>query len=355
MLSRQSISKLWLLDTSVALLFSIIFGAVLIIIIISNNATLLISNNYFSTSNFAYGQQQPQPPNQMDSNLNQTDSNITNSLNIQSISSKKVHVGDIDIAYKTFGKGDPILLINGYSFAMDNWNPILLGKIAANHTVIIFDNRGIGNTTSGGEKRFSIGLFANDTAGLLEALKIKKADVLGWSMGGAVAQELAVNHPDRVRKLIVYASFCGPLKSVLPSQEVINALSNGTGTAEDRIGRFLPLLFPEEWRKENPNYLEDIPKTTETIPNQTLSQQVEAIGNWAGICNKLKNITQPTLVIVGTDDVATPATANSLQITEHILGAWLVQMKGAGHGLMYQYPEQFSKIVKIFLESTKTL
>jgi pimeloyl-ACP methyl ester carboxylesterase len=282
------------------------------------------------------------------------DSNITNSLNIQTIPSKKVHVGDIDIAYKTFGKGDPILMINGYSFAMDSWNPILLGKIAANHTVIIFDNRGIGNTTSDGEKRFSIGLFANDTAGLLEALKIKKADVLGWSMGGAVAQELALNHPNRVEKLIVYSSFCGPVKSVLPSHEVLNALTNGTGTAEDRIGRFLPLLFPEEWRNENPNYLEDLPKTTETIPNQTLSQQVEAIANWAGICNKLKNITQPTLVIVGTDDVATPA-ANSVQITEHIPGAWLVQMKGGGHGLMYQYPEQFSKIVKIFLENTKTL
>jgi hypothetical protein len=89
------------------------------------------------------------------------------------------------------------------------------------------------------------------------------------------------------------------MKSVLPSQEVLNALTNETGTAEDRIERFLPLLFPEEWRNENPNYLEDIPKT-ETIPNQTLSQQVEAIANWAGACNKLKNITQPTLVIVGT-------------------------------------------------------
>jgi pimeloyl-ACP methyl ester carboxylesterase len=326
-------------------LFSVVFGFVLIIIIIiTSNAILLISNNYFGTSNFAYGQQ----PNQMDSNI------ITNSLNIQNIPLKKVHVDDIDIAYKSFGKGDPILLINGYSFAMDGWDPLLLGKLASNHTVIVFDNRGIGNTTSGARKAFSIGLFANDTAGLLEALKIRKADVLGWSMGGAVAQELAVNHPDRVRKLIVYASFCGPLKSVLPSQEVINALSNGTGTAEDRIGRFLPLLFPEEWRKENPNYLEDIPKTTETIPNQTLSQQVEAIGNWAGICNKLKNITQPTLVIVGTEDVVVPA-ANSLTLVQEIPGAWLVQMKGGGHALMYQYPEQFSKIVKIFLESTKTL
>ena len=204
------------------------------------------------------------------------------------------------------------------------------------------------------KKVYSIGLFANDTAGLLEALKIKKADVLGWSMGGAIAQELALNYPDRVGKLILYASFCGPMESVRPSQEVLNALTNETGTAEDRIERFLPLFFPEEWRNENPNYLESIPKTTETISNQTLSQQLEAIVNWAGTCNKLTNITQPTLVIVGTEDIATPP-ANSLQIIEQIPGSWLVQMKEGGHGLMYQYPEQFSKIVETFLENTNTL
>jgi pimeloyl-ACP methyl ester carboxylesterase len=99
------------------------------------------------------------------------------------------------MAYKTFGKGDPILLINGYSQAMDNWDRTLLERLALNHTVIIFDNRGIGNTTSG-EKRFSIVQFANDTASLLDVLEIKQIDV-GYSMGGIIAQELALNHPDR--------------------------------------------------------------------------------------------------------------------------------------------------------------
>ena len=212
-----------------------------------------------------------------------SNSNITtNSINVQNIPSKKVHVGDIDIAYNTFGKGEPIILINGYSFAMDSWHPTLLEKLAANHTVIIFDNRGIGNTTSGDDEQFSIGQFANDTASLLDAVKIKKADVLGWSIGGAIAQELAINHPDRVGKLIIHASFCGPMKSIQPSQEVLNAMTNETGTAEDRIARLHPLFFPEEWRKENTNYLESIPKTTETISNQTLSQHKEAIANWEG-------------------------------------------------------------------------
>jgi pimeloyl-ACP methyl ester carboxylesterase len=346
MSNHEYISKFWFFV--IPLSFLVVVLGFLIILIPSNAGLLITSNNYLGSSNFAYGQQQEEKKE------NQTNSNIiTNSLNVQNIPAKKIHVGDIDIAYKTFGKGDPIILINGYSFAMDSWPPTLLGKLAANHTVIIFDNQGVGNTTSGDEKEYSIGLFANDTAGLLEALKITKADVLGWSMGGAVAQELALNYPDKVGKLIVYASFCSHVKFVRPSQEVLNALTNETGTADDRIERFLPLIFSEKWRNENPNYLEGIPKATETISNQTLSHQLKAIVNWAGICNKLTNITQPTLVIVGTEDMATPP-ANSLQITEQIPGAWLVQMKEGGHGLMYQYPEQFSKIVEIFLENTNT-
>jgi pimeloyl-ACP methyl ester carboxylesterase len=299
--------------------------------------------------NFAYSQ-----ASQMDSNRSSNTNNTNaNTLNIKNIPAKKVHVGDIDIAYKTFGKGDPIILINGYSFAMDSWDPTLLGTLASNHTVIVFDNRGIGNTTSGNEQKFSIGLFANDTVGLLEALKIRKADVLAWSMGGRIAQELTLNYPDKVGKLILYAIGCGGKGSVPHSQEVRNEFVNGTGTAEDRIARLVPLFFPKEWRNENPNYLENLPKSTETILNQTLNKQIEAAANAPATCDRLKNVTQPTLVIVGTDDAATPAT-NSLRMAELIPGSWFVQIKGGGHGLMYQYPEQFSNIVETFLENTNT-
>jgi pimeloyl-ACP methyl ester carboxylesterase len=298
-----------------------------------------------SLVNFAYAQTSQVDPTR-NNNTN------ANSLDIQNIQAKKVHVGDIDIAYKTFGKADPILLINGYSFTMDSWDPSLLETLASNHTVIIFNNRGIGNTTSG-TKQFSIEQFANDTAGLLEALNIKKADVLAWSLGGRIAQELTLNYPDRVGKLILYAIGCGGKESVPQSQEVRNEFVNGTGTAEDRIARLVPLFFPQEWRNENPNYLENIPKTTETILNQTLNKQIEAAANAPSTCDRLKNVTQPTLVIVGTDDAATPAT-NSLRMAELIPGSWFVQIKGGGHGLMYQYPEQFSNIVKTFLENTNT-
>ena len=299
-------------------------------------------------ANFAYSQQ----PSQMISNSSGGSNENTNTLNIQDIPIQKVRVGDIDIAYKTFGEGDPIILINGYSFNMDSWDPTLLETLSANHTVIVFNNRGMGNTTSG-EEEPSISLFANDTAGLLDALNIQKADVLSWSMGGRIAQELTLTYPDKVGKLILYAIDCGGPNSVPQSQEVRNEFMNGTGTAEERIARLVPLFFPEEWRNENPNYLENIPKTTETVLNETLNNQIAAASSSSSTCDRLKTVTQPTLVIVGTDDAATPA-PNSLTMAELIPNAWYVQINGAGHGLMYQYPEQFSSIVETFLENTNT-
>ena len=150
-----------------------------------------------------------------------------------------------------FGKGNPILLINGFSAPLDFWNPMLLEKLALNHTVITFDNRGIGNTTSG-DKKFTIAQFANDTSGLLDALKIKKADVMGWSMGGMIAQELALLHPDKVGKLIIYASTCGGIETKPPSPEAMKVFANQSGTSRERLQNFLPLLFPEQWRMKDP-------------------------------------------------------------------------------------------------------
>ncbi len=108
---------------------------------------------------------------------------------------EKVRVEDIDIAYKMFGKGYPILLFNGTSDGKDAWDPSFLTGISSNHIVIVFDSRGIGNTTIG-SKAYTIQLLANDTAVLMDALKIPKADAFGYSMGGIITQQIAVTHPE---------------------------------------------------------------------------------------------------------------------------------------------------------------
>jgi hypothetical protein len=129
-----------------------------------------ISNyGYFDITKVVYGQSVP----------DQMSSNTTNSVNLQDIPLEKVHVGDIDVAYKMFGNGDPLILFNGASDNMDAWDPSLLKVLSPNHTVIVFDQRGIANTTVG-SKPYTPQTLANDTAGLLDALNIPKADVMGY-------------------------------------------------------------------------------------------------------------------------------------------------------------------------------
>jgi pimeloyl-ACP methyl ester carboxylesterase len=274
--------------------------------------------------------------------------------------SQKVKVGDIDMAYKQLGKlgnanDNPIVLITGASTTMDMWSPTLLKELSSDRSVIIFDNRGAGESTAG-TKEFSINQFANDTIGLLDALNIEKADILGSSMGSFISQELALKYPNKVNNLILSASSCGGNEAVLPGPQVLQALDMMTSnissppTQED-IDRITSTLFPPEWFSANPNYQNYIPLPQESVSPEIIQRQNEAIVSWItiGTCNALSNITQPTLVIVGTDDFWTPA-ANSLMIAERIPGAWLVQIKDAGHGLMYQYPDKFSNVISTFLQ-----
>ncbi len=171
--------------------------AVLSTLIVSSSS---ISNyGYYNVANIVYGQARFRPS---------QFTNTTGVVNIQDIPLKKVHVGDIDIAYKIFGKGDPIILHNGASDGMDAWDPSFLKGISSNHTVIVFDSRGIGNTTAG-TKPYSMQLLANDTAGLLDALKIQKANVLGYSLGSFITQQFAILHPDKISSIILVASTCG--------------------------------------------------------------------------------------------------------------------------------------------------
>jgi len=156
--------------------------------------------------------------NQTNQTIIKTEGLNANSLYIQNIPLKKVHVDDIDVAYKMFGKGDPILLIQGLGGSMDSWKPSTLKELSSNHTVIIFNNRGVGNTTTG-TRPFSVQRFANDTVGLLDGMKIQKADVMGHSMGLFIAQQLAITHPEKVNRLILVSSMCGGKESIPPSPE----------------------------------------------------------------------------------------------------------------------------------------
>ena len=119
------------------------------------------------------------------------------------------------------GKGEPILFISGGSADKNAWDPSFINDLSSNHTVIVFDNRGVGNTTIGSNP-YTMQQLANDTAGLLDALKIQKANVLGYSLGSYIAQQLALTNPEKVNRLILAGSSCGGKESMDKPPEFLN-------------------------------------------------------------------------------------------------------------------------------------
>ncbi|MBU1868976.1 MAG: alpha/beta hydrolase [Candidatus Omnitrophica bacterium] len=264
------------------------------------------------------------------------------------IQAKALRVKDIEIAYKELGFGYPLVLIMGYGASMDLWDPGVLKELSSRYKVIIFDNRGVGKS-SATDKEFTIELFADDTLQLIDALGIKQAHVLGYSMGTNIAQELALNHPEKVSKLILVEGDCGGKEAISAAPDVFFELTDTTCPPEERVKRLISLLLPEKWLKAHPDVHNYLPFPEDTVSIESINRQTKAMEDWKGSFSRLTKITQPTLLITGTEDIVTPP-ANSFLMVQRIPGAWLVQIEGGGHGLMYQYPKKFSDIILSFLE-----
>ena len=333
---------------------SVLITIFLLVVIITLPTTMATT----ITINRVYGQQ----PDRMD--LNITDS----SANIQNTSEKIVQVGDIEIAYKMLGKGDPILLVSGGSADKNAWDPSFISDLSSNHTVIVFDNRGVGNTTIGSQP-YSIEQLANDTAGLLDALKIQNANVLGYSLGSYIAQQLTITNSEKVDRLVLVGASCGgeesmpkPPEFLTLQAEIVDKISNNVSISQDENIALANASLGAGWIRLHPETLENItegqgffasisPEAQEGQAN--IGQSWEAT-NWNGVCDELARIAKPTLVITGTDDNQYQPHENSLVIAGKIPGAWLVQIENAGHAVMDQYPDEINKILQTFLSTTTT-
>ena len=323
-------------------------------------SSLISMDGSFGTPNIAYSQLGP----------DQTNSNTTNSVNMQHIPLKKVHVGDIDVAYKMFGRGDPLILFNGASDSMDAWDPSFLTSISSNHTVIVFDQRGIANTTVG-SKPYTYPQLANDTAGLLDALKIPKADVMGYSLGSYLAQQLTLMYPNKVNSLILAGSSCGgkdhtpkPPEFIKLQSEIVNKSLHNIPITHEELKSLVSASVGSGWIKLHPESL-NIPANITTLqqlkpglPPEIVNNQNnvgkhwEDNPNWSGTCDELAKLAKPTLVITGTDDNMYQPHVNSLKIAEKIPGVWLVHIKNPGHAVPDQYPDEIAKILNTFLSTT---
>jgi pimeloyl-ACP methyl ester carboxylesterase len=252
-------------------------------------------------------------------------------------------VGGIELGYRIVGKGDPLLMIVGYACTMDSWDPRMITELAQNHRVIMFDNRGTGSSTID-DTELTLSQMAEDAVLLLKALHIDKADLMGWSMGSIIAQEMLLKHPDTVDKAVLYAT-------AVDAQPIKKALDEMAALKKDE---FISRLFPQAWKDMHPDIYSRLPGGP-AVSMDVIKRQYAAIIDWKGSRTRLKKIdANEVLILAGEEDRITPIDQN-LAAAQQIPGAWLVRFRGADHWLMYQAPEEMAKTVDFFLQARQNL
>jgi len=257
-----------------------------------------------------------------------------------------VGIGELELNYERGGAGEPLLLIQGMSANHLAWGEPFRSRLEEDFEVIVFDNRGMG-LSSPVEGRFSITDMSADTARLLEALELESAHVMGISMGGMIAQELVLAHPERVRSLTLGCTYCGGPGSALmdPSdfRGLVEAMQSGD---RDRVFReTYKLNLSPGFRAEEANY-EPFAAMAAALPApaETIGIQLQAIAAH-DTQERLPQIAAPTLVIHGTVDRML-GVVNGKLIASLIPGAHLELFEDVGHLFWWEQPERAAELVR---------
>jgi pimeloyl-ACP methyl ester carboxylesterase len=261
-----------------------------------------------------------------------------------------VAVEDVQIAYRRVGKGRPLLVLNGYGATNADWDPSFIDRLAFSNELILLNNRGIGGSTDDGQP-FDIAQLADDTAHVIENLGVERANVMGWSMGGFIAQTLAVQHPGCIDKLILLSTDPGGTDADLASNAVWSQLIDTSGTPHEQARRLLFLLFPSDVAESLYRQFGDIVAAARAqLSLELLRRQAAAMDAWhrTSVATRLRDICVPVLIATGTEDIVIPA-SNALKLANAIPGAWLAQFPRGGHAFMAQYPRDLAKLINSFL------
>ncbi|KAH7316574.1 Alpha/Beta hydrolase protein [Stachybotrys elegans] len=282
----------------------------------------------------------------------------------ESAPNQVVAVNGNNFAYRRLGRADgvPLVLLMGFRGTMDHWDPALVNPLAALRPVLLIDNAGVGR--SEGEIPKTFVAWAEHYIDVLSALRVARADVMGFSMGGCVAQLMALNAPNLVRRLIL----CGTIPSagdgvIRAPIGPFNKLSAATTLDEHRVA-FLETFFTTSYTSQAAGaaawhrIITSRSERSDFVGHAAAHRQAVAFAKFMdpnqardASYQRLHELTMPILIANGSDDLLLP-TSNSVTMWQKLshANAQLHLYPNSGHGFLYQYAPQFAKLLNDFLD-----
>ena len=264
----------------------------------------------------------------------------------------KIRTNNIELYYETYGgAGQPLVFISGLGYPLWQWHK-MVPFLAEHFQVITFDNRGVGQSDKPAGP-YTAQLLAADTAGLLDALGIEKAIIAGHSMGGFIAQAMALDFPQKVAKLILCSTNFGGPHHVPVTPEAMKVLTDVTSDALTRFKNGLAVSTAPDWSEKNPEMIEEWVKWRIANPIDPAPYQAQlAIGlglltEAAAFEVKLPRLNVPTLILFGAHDKVVPPDNASL-LAEKISGSKVVILPNAGHFFPIEVAEAASRTITDF-------
>lgn len=261
----------------------------------------------------------------------------------------QVEVPGGTIGVRRLGAGPPLVLINGYAGSNLDWDPTFLAALGRFATLICPDNRGIGASPAGdGLERLSIESMAADALATLDGLAIDSAPLVGWSMGGFIAQAVALAAPARVEALVLLGTDPGA-GAELGDREAWERLLDYGGSPREQASRLIALLFPAAVAERiDAEFGDLLAKAREQLDHEVLDAQERAMGAWHQRRDTTALEALPTLAAAGSLDAVIPP-ANAELIAARARDSWLARFPGCGHAFMAQEPERVAALIAAFL------
>jgi 3-oxoadipate enol-lactonase len=256
-----------------------------------------------------------------------------------------VEAAGTELNYERAGTGEPLLLIQGMSATHLAWGRPFLDLLEADFDCVVFDNRGMG-LSAPAQMPFAIADLAADALGLLDALEIEAAHVVGISMGGMIAQELALAQPERVRTLTLGATYCGGPQGSLMGEDVLRQLGEAMRSGDpERIRRAMwEINLSPGFRAEESRYAAFLEMAgTLSAPRAVVTEQMRACAAH-DTSSRLGQLSLPTLVVHGTDDRLLPA-SNGRQIAA-LLSVEPALLEGVGHMFWWEQPRRSAELIR---------